>query len=174
MSRAIDFRKQPQFIIEEVPKSGKYLGKRIYWKLYSVENFYRIIIHSILSVQINLNWWVVATPPPIQIQAQRLKDDYLRTPRHSMPGNHLIYFIYLKDLNEIARSNSGLFIPLIPDIDNLVFKIEDIRLPRNVVAHMNFPNSTDRQQIDDLYIYFKTVIEDIQSNKDIITLKVPK
>lgn len=167
-----DFRKEPQLILKNVLVSGIYLGEKMYWKLYAIENFYRIIIHSFLSVQINSDWWITIAGP-IQRKAQNFKENYLGKPWHTLPGKHPIYFIDLNDLNNIARENSGSFEPTIPTIDNWVLKIEDIRLPRNVVAHMNFPNKTDRQRIDVIYEDFKALIESIQ-NKGNIVLKIPK
>lgn len=171
MPRITDFRARPQFSIENVPKSGLSLGKTTYWKLYAIENFYRIIIHSILSVQIVKNWWPIATDVIIQNRAEDFRKKYIKKPWHGMPGQHLIYFITLHELNEIARVNSDLFIPVIPDIDQWIYKIEDLRLPRNVVAHMNFPNKIDRQRIDVIYKDFKALIEDIERK---VTLQVPK
>jgi len=175
MPQVIDFRQYSQFILENVSKNGIYLGKRIYWKLYAIENFYRVIIHSILSVEIpNSDWWSIATPPPIQQKVERLKEYYIDKPWHSVSGKHPIYFTNLSDLNEITRTNSGSFEPVIPTIDEWVFKIEDIRLPRNVVAHMNFPNKAERQRIGAVYEDFKALIKDIQDKKDVIILKIPK
>jgi len=170
----MDFRKQSQFSIEEVPKSGVYLGKRVYWKFYAVENFYRIIIHSILSVQIDSDWWSIVTPPAIQRKAKKFKENYLKKPWHGAPGKHFIYFTDLNDLNEITRVNSGFFVPIIPNIDDWVLKIEDIRLPRNVVAHMNFPSKVDRQRIGVIYKDFKMLMRSILDKEDLITLKVPE
>ena len=169
----IDFRKRAQFILDNVPKSGIYLGRKIYWKLYAIENFYRVIIHSILSLQIDAKWWLVATPPPIQRKAQKFRANYLEKPWYTMPGKHFIYFTDLNDLNEIARINSGFFEPIIPTIDDWVLRIEDLRLPRNVVAHMNFPNRTDRQRIDVIYKDFRALIKSIYDRGSIV-LKVPK
>jgi hypothetical protein len=169
----IDFKKRQQFIPENVLESGIYIGKKIYWKLYAIENFYRIIIHSILSVQVDPEWWPVVTPPRIQKKAQKFKNDYVEKPWYTMPGKHFIYFTDLYGLNEITRINSGFFEPIIPTIDDWVLKIEDMRLPRNVVAHMNFPNKTDRQRISIFYEDFKKLIKSIQDKGKII-LKVPK
>lgn len=169
----VDFRKRPTFFLENVLESGIHLGGNTYWKLYAIENFYRIIIHSILSVQIGPDWWSVATPPWIRGKAQEFKEDYLEKPWHGMPGKHFIYFITLKWLNDIALANSGFLEPIIPNIDDWIIKIEDMRLPRNVVAHMNFPNKTDRQRIDIIYEEFKVLIKGIQDKGDIV-LKAPK
>jgi hypothetical protein len=87
----------------------------------------------------------------LQKKAQRFRSTYTSSPWRSSPGKHDIYFIDLADLNEIIRANSNLFLPLIPDVDQWMARIEQIRLPRNVVAHMNWPNQTDRQRIDVFY-----------------------
>jgi len=68
-----------------------------------------------------------------------------------MPGRHDIYYVFLPDLNNIIRANSNLLLPVVPDIDNWMLRIEEIRLPRNIVGHMNFPNKPDRQRIDDIH-----------------------
>lgn len=168
-----DFRKKSKFILENVIGNGDYLGRTTYGKLYTVENLYRIIIHSVLLVQVDPDWWSVATPPAIQRKAQDSKDNYLEKPWYTIPGQHFIYFINLNDLNEIARRNSGSFEPIIPTIDNWVQKIEDMRLPRNVVAHMNFPNRRDRKRIDIIYEDFKALISNIQNEGKLI-LEIPK
>ena len=174
MPRVVDFRKRPQFVIESVSNSGIYLGKRIYWKLYAVENFYRIIIHSILSAEFGSDWWSKVTPPPIQRKAEKLREDYLKKPWHTMPGEHFIYFTDLSRLNEIARINSGSFVPIISTIDEWILKIENMRLPRNVIAHMNFPNKEDRQRINVIYEDFKVLIKHVKDKYDtILKLKVP-
>ncbi len=173
MPRIIDFREKSQFIIENVSKSGLNLGKTTYWKLYTIENFYRIIIHSILSVQINQSWWSSATNLDIRNRAENFKNKYMKKPWHGMPGQHLIYFTNLYDLNEIARINSNLFAPVISDIDEWIYRIEMLRLPRNVVAHMNFPNKLERQRINIFYNDFKRLIEEIE-RKAKIMLEVPR
>jgi len=90
-----------------------------------------------------------------------------------MPGSHFIYFIDLHDLNEITRVNSHFFIPTIPDIDQWVLKIEMLRLPRNVIAHMNFPNQIDRQRINMIYEDFKALVNFIQTQTNVM-LQIPQ
>lgn len=167
-----DFRILAQFDQKAVDTSGKSVGKRVYWKLYVIENLYRIIIHSILSSQISQNWWCFATDSGIQSKAEGFKKKYLSRPWHTTPGPHEIYYVDLYDLNEIIRANSHLFSPVIQDIDQWIVKIESIRLPRNVVAHMNFPSQTDRQRIDTLYKDLKTLINFIQCQSSVI-LQIP-
>lgn len=150
MPTTVDFRTST-FDGSKVDASGKDIGRRVYWKLYVIENVIRVIVHSILTKQIGPNWWIVAVGSGIQRQAQRFKSSYLTRPWHSTPGGHEVYYTNLSDLNEIMRANSHLFLPVIADIDQWIARIEQIRLPRNIVGHMNWPNSTDRQRIDVFY-----------------------
>jgi hypothetical protein len=76
----------------------------------------------------------------------------------------------LKDLNEIIRANANLFDPVIPDLDKWMLGIEELRLPRNVVAHMNFPSSTDKKRIDVFYEDYLNLVTLVQSK---IGLKIP-
>lgn len=151
MPAASDFRSASVFNLSRVDTAGRDVGRRVYWKLYAIENVMRVIIHSILSSQIGPNWWSLGVDASLQKKAQRFRSTYTSSPWHSSPGGHDIYFIDLADLNEIMRANSNLFLPLIPDVDQWMARIEQIRLPRNVVAHMNWPNQTDRQRIDVFY-----------------------
>jgi hypothetical protein len=147
-----DFRTVSPFDLAGVDKAGRSVGHMVYWKLYAIENIVRVVIHSVLSVQITQgSWWNTAVSPPLQKKAANFHNRYLKKPWHSSPGNHGIYYLDLRDLNEIIRPNSHLFRPIIPDIDQWVAKIEQIQLPRNVVAHMNWPNPTDRMRIHVLY-----------------------
>lgn len=168
MPPATDFRTLQQFSLEEVNKSGRNVGRTVYWKLYAIENLYRVIIHSILSVQIRPNWWPTAVDVPIQNKAKDFKQRYLRRPWHTVPGQHYIYYIGLYDLNEIARANLNLFDPIVTDMDQWIVKVETVRLPRNVVAHMNFPNKIDRGRIDTLYKDFTELIKTVGSRPGIV------
>lgn len=173
MPRYVDFRTKSQVTLNDVNHSGQNIGRTIYWKLYAIENYYRIIIHSILSSQINTNWWFIATDSTIQRKARNFRINYRRRPWHSSPGRHDIYYINLADLNEITRINSHLFIPVIVDIDQWILKIEMLKLPRNIVAHMNFPNQADRQRIYILFHDFEVLMRILQSQAS-ITLQAPK
>jgi len=172
MSSIQDFRIAPQFNIDTVSLSGRYIGRIIYWKLYSTENLYRVIIHSILSVQLPPpDWWLSAANLDIQRRANRNRKDYLANPWHTTPGQHSIYYIGLGDLNEIARATADKLRVVVPSIDDFITRVEMIRLPRNVVAHMNFLNTADKNRVDTIYEDFKVLTKVVQQN---ITLQVPQ
>jgi hypothetical protein len=167
MPRVIDFR-QKTFTPEHLSKSGKYIGNRTYWKLYAIENIFRVVINSVLTPEIPQGWWNVAVDKTIRDRAEGFKKRYLKRAWHGNPGTHDIYYIDLKDLAEIIRPNSHLFITVIPDIDRWMVGIEDLRLPRNVVAHMNFPSNNDIKRIDVFHNDCLTLIATVQAKIPIL------
>jgi len=162
LSPAADFRLLT-FDPARVETSGKFLGGNVYWKLYFVENIFRVIINSVLLAQIGPNWWLTAVDQKIRDRAQRFKLDYLARPWHTKPGSHDIYYIQLWDLNEIMRANSHLFLPIVSDVDSWIARIEQLRLPRNIVSHMNFPDRIDRKRIDVFYSDCMSLLQQLQT-----------
>lgn len=147
MARTADFRNYA-LDVARVDASGKDVGRQVYWRLYAIENLVRVTVHSVLTAQVGPNWWSVAVDPGIQGQVRNRMVEYAKHPWHSTPGKHEIYYTFLSDLNKIIAANSHLFKPQIPDIDQWIARIEQVRLPRNVVGHMNWPSATDRNRID--------------------------
>lgn len=145
----VDFRTLA-FDTTRVANSGKNVGGRIFPKLYEIENILRSIIHSILSTHVapGTDWWDTLVSKNIRDKADRFRADYAGRPRHSTPGRHGLYYVGIRDLNEIIRSNVSLFRSPIPDIDHWMVNIEQLRLPRNVVAHMNWLHKADRDRIE--------------------------
>lgn len=142
-----DFR-QFAFDIPRIDATAKSVGRSAYWRLYTIENVLRVIVHSVLTAQIGPHWWAIAVAPDLDKQAQRFENRYAANPWHSAQGRHLIYYLYLSDLGQIMREASQYFLPVMPDVDQWVAKIEQVRLPRNVVGHMNFPSANDRKRIE--------------------------
>lgn len=169
MAKVIDFRRS-SFDAEKLTISGKFIGKQAYWKLYAIENIFRIIIHSVLSIEIPGGWWNVAVDETTRKKANSFKNSYLKRAWHGKPGTHDIYYIDLKDLAEIIRVHSHLFITVIPDIDKWMVGIEDLRLPRNVVAHMNFPSDNDMKRIEVFHNDCLSLLSGVQSK---IPLQIP-
>jgi hypothetical protein len=168
-----DFRLAHDFDVDGVSKNGRFIGRSIYWKLYFVENVLRVIINSVLSAQISPDWWEVAVGKKIKDKVEWVRGDYLANPWHTYPGKHGIYYVYLPDLGDIIRDYADLFFPVMPDIDDWVGKIEQIRLPRNVVGHMNFISTGDKTRIDSMYDECEKLVRGLQSSKKLV-LKIPE
>lgn len=159
-----DFRNY-SFSPVRIERCGRFIGRRSYWKLYAVENVLRIFIHSALSAQISPAWWDVAVDPKIRKNAEKFRTQYTKRPSHTQPGGHGIYYVFLSDLNKIIAANSNLLSPVVANIDSWIANIEEIRIPRNVVGHMNFPNEPDRRRIDRIYSEIRTLIQELETHR---------
>lgn len=157
MPTVVDYRTL-LFDANKVSDSGKYIGKSAYWRLYAIENLFRVVVHSVLSSQINPSWWTFVIDRETNRMVQRFKQGYLNQPGVTTPGSHDIYYLYLSDLNKIIAAQRHLFIQLIPDIDVWIVNLEQIRLPRNIVGHMNWLNPADRRRIDRTYREARTLM----------------
>ena len=151
------------FSNERVERCGKYVGRYNYWKLYAIENTLRVTLHTILSRQIGPDWWTVAVDPEVQKRATKVRDSYTRRPWHTPAGSHDIYYVFLPDISNIMRANSHLIAPVIPTINGWITRIDDIRIPRNLVGHMNYPNLADRQRIDVLHSDMRSLVAQVQT-----------
>ena len=145
-----DFRNY-SFQASRVDRCAKNVGGKLYWKLYALENTVRIVINSVLLIQIGQQWWTAAVAPPVRTEAQRRRNRAAARPQHASPGVHDIYLVGLFELIEILRVNSHLFLHIIPETNQWVATLEGIRPSRNLVGHMNFPNAYDRNAIDGAY-----------------------
>ena len=81
------------FDLSSVRASGRDIGRNVYWKLYAIENVVRVIIHSVLSAQINTNWWATATDPTLQKKALGFRRKYTSRPWHTAPTATMIFIM---------------------------------------------------------------------------------
>lgn len=170
MSAVSDFRNYT-FDRSRIDAAGRNIGGKVYWKLYAIENLVRVIVHSVLTVEAGPYWWAKTVDPAIKGQVRFRMTEYASQPWHSTPGKHDIYYTFLSDLNKIITANSHLFSPVIPHIDQWIARIEQIRLPRNVVGHMNWPSATDRQRIDVFHADLQHLVQQLANAG--VTLSVP-
>jgi hypothetical protein len=78
----------------------------------------------------------------------------------------------LTDLTDILRVNSHLFLPVIADTNNWIALLEAIRVPRNLVGHMNFPNAFDKAAIDAAYVKLPSLMAQLTTSG--ISVIIPK
>lgn len=157
---------------DRIARCGRDIGSKLYWKLYAVENTLRIVVHSVLTAQIGLNWWAIAVDPKIAIKASKFRASYAAKPKNANPGVSDIHLVFLSDLTDILRVNNHLFIPIVPDTNNWITTLENIRVPRNLVGHMNFPNSYDRTAIDSAYAQLPSLLGHLVASS--IPVLIPK
>lgn len=143
---------------------GRELGKNYYWKIYVTENIIRVIIHSILLIQIGPNWWTLVVSPTIQNDARKIRNRYLNQLPPRSPGNHDIYCTYLPNLEKIIFDNKGFFAPLLPEVNELIIGLNRIRLPRNLLGHMNILKSIDRRSITNFHKLCIKIVKTLERN----------
>jgi hypothetical protein len=172
MAATRDFRAYA-FELGRVATAGKVVGRDAYSKLYVIENTLRVIIHSVLTVELGPSWWDTAVDEPRRKKAERFRARYASKPWHGNPGQHGLYYMDLADLGEILRVNSHLFEPVIPEVDALLVHIEQIREPRNVVCHMNWLTKADGARfvvlLNDVGAYAARIAE-----SGTVSLQVPR
>jgi|SRR3972149_8191772 len=171
MPRPADFRALP-FELRNVSSSGQYLGSRIYWKIFLLENTLRVLINTILTAQLKTtDWFPQVADKKLKKRVKRFKADYAGHPKHNLPGNHDVYYLFLSDLTKILSFNSNQFRPVVKDIDQWIAKLEDVRIPRNLIAHMNWPNQSDELIIERTHTDLKKLLVDLISRG--IILQIP-
>lgn len=151
-----DFRAYA-FDAARVKTAGKTVGRESFPKLYAIENMLRVVIHSVLTVQVGTDWWDKTVDETRRKKADRFRARYATKPWHGNPGEHGLYYMDLTDLVEILRVNAHLFEPVIPEIDLLLVQIELVREPRNVVCHMNWPTRADSAR-------FEVLLNDVEAH----------
>jgi hypothetical protein len=166
-----DFRGY-SFLPARIDRCGRHVGSKLYWKLYAIENTLRVVIHSVLTVQVGPNWWHVAVGPNLVVKASKVRASYAAKPKNANPGINDIHLLFLSDLTEILRVNSHLFLPVIPDTNIWIGTLEAIRVPRNLVGHMNFPNAFDKTAIDSAYLQLPLLLRHLATNS--VPVLIPK
>jgi len=166
-----DFR-HASFKPNRIDRCGRHVGSKLYWKLYAIENTLRIVVNSVLTLQLGANWWTLAVDPDVVSKASRFRAHYAARPGNANPGTTDIHLIFLSDLTEILRANSHQFLPIINDTNNWIATLEAIRVPRNLVGHMNFPNAFDKAAIDSAYAQLPSLISQLTTNR--VPILIPK
>jgi len=157
-----------------IDRCGRHIGSELYWKLYAIENTVRIVIHSVLTAQVGTDWWseAVGVESTMAKNASKARARYAAKPQNANPGLSDIHLVTLKELTEILRVNSHLVIRVVPDVSDWIATLESIRVPRNLVGHMNFPNAFDRMAIDSAYSQLATLLGHLSTNR--VPVLVPK
>jgi hypothetical protein len=174
-----DYRTLP-FHVTRVGDSGRYIGRAIYWKLYAIENLVRVIVNSVLGDEFGYSeWWdnaaravVIGGRKTLGQRVAEIRADYARHAISSNPGTHDIYYVLLPDLTKIIASNSDFFRDRKIEIDEWIVRLEDIRLRRNMIGHMNWLDDPDKNEIDRTYTDLKKLLKRIELSG--LPIAIPK
>ena len=150
---------------------GVFSGELLYPKLYFIENVTRIVVHSVLTLQLPPPWFAVAVDQDTANRVQVVRADYAANPRNASAGPHDVYYLFLPKLTGIIRTHFAYFQQAIPSADDWVDSLDAVRLPRNLVGHMNWPNSYDRAAIKRAHAETKKSLRHLQQS--VVPVLVP-
>ena len=113
-----------------------------------LENVFRILINSILTVSQGPDWWQLAVKDDPE-RRRAISRPIFKKAWRSNSIKHGLYCVGLSDLSEIMRANADFIREVIP-VDDWLINIEALEYQK-YVAHMNYPNVTDLDLIEKLY-----------------------
>jgi hypothetical protein len=113
----------------------------------------------------NRDWWERAVDQETRKTVEWFRKQYSKQMWRSNPGKHGLYYVSLGDLNEIMRVHANLLSKVIPEIDEWLIRIDKLRIPRNTVAHMNYPVRADLDLIDELYELSRGLVPMLEKKK---------
>lgn len=149
----------------KVVSEAKEMAEVVYPLLYVFENSVRGIIIRVMQSAHGSNWWDTKVSKDIQqeVQKRRVKED--QNPWHGKRGVHPIYYTDLEHLGRIVQNNWADFKAILPTIQWLTQRVDEISHSRNPVAHMNPLSKDDIQRIK---VYFRDWEKQIRSKRTII------
>jgi len=143
----LDYRERP-FSKTTLTRTGNHVGRNSFPRLFFVENSLRIIINTVLSIQINPNWWNTLISHGLKEKAIQEERKHIERITGRTPvlraGNRSIHFLLLSELINIARQNIHKFTPVLKGFDEYLIELDSFRGARNYVCHMNYPFKDDR------------------------------
>ena len=145
-----DYRDAP-FNLRILQSYARKIAGDYYRKLYISENILRAGIHSILRVQAGVNWWDQIVDNGSKGTAISVRNNYIQMPTPRNPGNHRIYCVYLSNLGKILFDAKGYFYHVFPNVERLIVLIEQVRLSRNLVGHMNVLTAVEKARVTKLH-----------------------
>jgi hypothetical protein len=171
MNKAIQLTVGKTFEVAEsllphkVVSEAKEMAEVVYPLLYVFENSVRGIIIRVMQSAHGSNWWDTKVSKDIQqeVQKRRVKED--QNPWHGKRGVHPIYYTDLEHLGRIVQNNWADFKAILPTIQWLTQRVDEISHSRNPVAHMNPLSKDDIQRIK---VYFRDWEKQIRSKRTII------
>jgi hypothetical protein len=149
----------------KVLTEAKEMAEVVYPLLYVFENSVREIIIRIMQSAHGPQWWDTKVSKDIQQEVQKRKVKEDQNPWHGKRGVHPIHYTDLEHLGRIVQNNWTDFKSILPTIQWLTQRVDEIGHSRNPVAHMNPLSKDDIQRIK---VYFRDWEKQIRSKRTII------
>jgi hypothetical protein len=152
-------------LTEKLLKEAKQMAEEVYPLLYIFENSVREMIIRIMQKVHGSNWWHTEVSKEIRDEVQKRKYKEDQNPWHGKRGAHPVYYTDLEHLGRIVQNNWGDFKLIIPTLQWLTQRVQEVGHSRNPVAHMNPLGKDDIQRIK---VYFRDWQKLIIAKKNLI------
>jgi hypothetical protein len=159
------FKVTDPLLPNKVLAEAKEMAEEVYPLLYVFENSVREMIIRIMQSAHGFNWWDTNVPKDIRQEVERRKAKEDQNPWHGKRGAYAIYYSDLEHLGRIVQNNWADFKAILPTIQWLTQRIDEISHSRNPVAHMNPLSKDDIQRIK---VYFSDWEKQIRSKRTLI------
>lgn len=146
------FRVSDPLLTDKVLEEAKEMAEEVYPLLYVFENSVREMIVRVMQSNHGTNWWDIKVSKEIREEVQRRKAKEDHNPWHGKRAAHPIYYTDLEHLGRIVQNNWADFKAILPTLQWLTQRVDEISHSRNPVAHMNPLSKDDIQRIK---VYFR-------------------
>jgi hypothetical protein len=134
------------------------LGNDVYPKLFILENSIRSLIVKCLE-PLDKNWWNIDVPLKVRDNVSRTMNNEKRYPYRKARGNHPISYANFADLNTIIQANQSIFQKIIIRFDWFSFRMDEVYMARNNLAHCVSLSNDDIARINLFYREWATLLE---------------
>jgi hypothetical protein len=122
---------------EKILAEAKEMAEEVYPLLYLFENSVRELILRVMKDKNGDDWWEKRVSRPVRETVEGRMTDEVKNAWHGKRGAHPIFYTDLTQLARIVQNNWSDFEPIIPSIQWLSQRLEEISQSRNPAMHMN-------------------------------------
>ena len=159
------FKVSDPLLPQKVLTEAREMAEVVYPLLYVFENSVREMIIRVMQSAHGPAWWDAKVSKDTRQEVQKRKTKEDQNPWHGKRGVHPIYYTDLEHLGRIVQNNWTDFKAILPTIQWLTQRVDEISHSRNPVAHMNPLSKDDIQRIR---VYFRDWEKQIRSKRTIM------
>lgn len=123
-----------------------------YLALFCLENAIRELVAERLSENHGSDWWETCAPAGVRNKAAERKEKEGKSRWHAQRGAHPINYTDFGDLKSLIANNWAGFEDLLPDLNWVNSRLDELEASRNIIAHSNV---LEQREIDRMRLYLE-------------------
>lgn len=123
-----------------------------YLALFCLENAIRELVAERLSENHGSDWWETCAPAGVRNKAAERKEREGKSRWHAQRGAHPINYTDFGDLKSLIANNWASFEDLLPDLNWVNSRLDELEASRNIIAHSNV---LEQREIDRMRLYLE-------------------